>query len=734
MVSFRPQFRARRAVGLLLAGRVGAQTDPSCDSCGGCWKYDSTGSNYECDLSVSDQYNCFYWGGVWCGAAETCYGCEHCYKVSDSGGVSCDSAATDRTFCKDKGDTWCRMPCYNSASYETCSGCYDLNTGSCSVTDAYQCVSPWVKWCGTNPCDSCSGCYSSIDGTCYGASQMMCITEGSQWCGADEGTCNGCEYCYTLSDTGGASCAASSNFEGSACTHYNTVDGVDSTWCPTLNGDVCGECNYCYRDGFCDISMQDRSECLSWAGMDDGGYGQWCGSTPAPATSTSGGASSDVCANCDYCYHDGYCDSAATTETDCASFFGQWCFSGSSDACLDSTGVSCGACLATSDLTCRWGNMYADSVLCTAGGFGTWCGGDACSSCNYCYRDGFCDSTLTDSASCTSHSSTTGPSGLGKWCGGEVCTNCNHCYHDGYCDSTITTETACVVSWAMGVGQWCGAGADVCSSCSNCYSFDEGRCQTEVVDASNCVGARGGVWCGTNPCDSCSGCYINGGCSTTNYGTKSECVDYWGLWCGAADPTCAGCEYYCYTRRDTGGASCEHAEDGTGSDCSRYNNVEGLESTWCDGGECDSCNACYIHGSCDTSIYSESACSPLFGTWCGAGGTTTPRPTPAPTPATSDAVEGSFTCAGITLADAEAHERLDLHGIRNALCELALFDSFGNAPPLGLALPGLWSWDCRGSPRAPQAILLQLRAFVFVLGPGVWYVPPPAKRAPVPKK
>merc|ERR1711965_1257777 len=33
----------------------------------------------------------------------------------------------------------------------------------------------------------------------------------------------------------------------------------------------------------------------------------------------------------------------------------------------------------------------------------------------------------------------------------------------------------------------------------------------------------------------------------------------------------------------------------------------------------------------------------------------TPRPTPAPTPSTSDAVEGSFTCAGITLADAEAH-------------------------------------------------------------------------------
>merc|ERR1712138_49354 len=38
-----------------------------------------------------------------------------------------------------------------------------------------------------------------------------------------------------------------------------------------------------------------------------------------------------------------------------------------------------------------------------------------------------------------------------------------------------------------------------------------------------------------------------------------------------------------------------------------------------------------------------------------AAGSPTPRPTPAPTPATSDAVEGSFTCAGITLADAEAH-------------------------------------------------------------------------------
>ena len=94
-------------------------------------------------------------------------------------------------------------------------------------------------------------------------------------------------------------CDPTLSSEGSACTHRNSVDGIDNTWCPTLAGDVCGECNYCYRDGFCDISMQDRSECLSWAGMDDGGYGQWCGSTPAPATSTSGGASSDVCANCD---------------------------------------------------------------------------------------------------------------------------------------------------------------------------------------------------------------------------------------------------------------------------------------------------------------------------------------------------------------------------------------------------------------------------------------------------
>ena len=191
----------------------------------------------------------------------------------------------------------------------------------------------------------------------------------------------------------------SGHMEGSACTTYNT-GGLDSTWCG-FSGDPCANCNDCGDNlGYCYLDIGE-TECLSLSNH------QWCGSNPSPTPSP--------CDSCNYCYHDGYCDSAATTETDCASFFGQWCFSGSSDACLDSTGVSCGACLATSDLTCRWGNMCADSVLCTAGGFGTWCGGDACSSCNYCYRDGFCDSTLTDSASCTSHSSTTG--GLGKWCG-----------------------------------------------------------------------------------------------------------------------------------------------------------------------------------------------------------------------------------------------------------------------------------------------------------------------------
>ena len=192
-------------------------TNP-CDWCSGCYKYDGT-----CDTTISGQANCFSsgqnsHGSMWCGADEgTCTGCPGCYKQSDTAGPVCDtnsfsttgeSACTANNHIDGVDNTWCgsaSWPCYDSASGATCSGCYDLSLGSCGVTDAYQCVSPWVKWCGTNPCDSCSGCYSSIDGTCYGASQMMCITEGSQWCGADEGTCNGCEYCYTLSDTGGAS-------------------------------------------------------------------------------------------------------------------------------------------------------------------------------------------------------------------------------------------------------------------------------------------------------------------------------------------------------------------------------------------------------------------------------------------------------------------------------------------------------------------------------------------------
>ena len=115
MVSFRrTEFRARRAVGLLLAGLVGAQADPCdtcsscynlgtgecystglgscvsnaytmwcgpnpCDSCSGCYKHDYD----ECDTAISDQSNCFYWRGVWCGAAEpTCSGCNSCYLPS----------------------------------------------------------------------------------------------------------------------------------------------------------------------------------------------------------------------------------------------------------------------------------------------------------------------------------------------------------------------------------------------------------------------------------------------------------------------------------------------------------------------------------------------------------------------------------------------------------------------------------------------------------------------------
>ena len=135
-------FRARRAVGLFLAGRVCAQstttwpcydsasgatcsncyslsdgrcqtevTDSSmcvgawykwcgtnpCDSCSGCYKY----GDDVCDTTISDQHNCFYWNGVWCGAPEpTCTGCNSCYLPSlGKVGAFCDSSKTSEIEC-----------------------------------------------------------------------------------------------------------------------------------------------------------------------------------------------------------------------------------------------------------------------------------------------------------------------------------------------------------------------------------------------------------------------------------------------------------------------------------------------------------------------------------------------------------------------------------------------------------------------------------------------------------
>ena len=426
---------------------------------------------------------------------------------------------------------------------DTCSSCYDLNIGccvpSCSITGVGDslyggCAGAEGMWCGTNPCDSCSGCYKLAVDECDKtiSDQHNCFLSGDMWCGAPEPTCTGCDSCYLPSQgKAGAFCDSSPTGGGASeieCTKNNYIDGVSATWCPTLGGDVCANCPYCYRDGFCDIMATTLSECSSYAGY------QWCGSTPWPTrspTPSSGGASSDCKDStgqlCTTCLTPSGCDSTYDTHGDCNGF-GRWC---DPSDCLDYTGVSCDGCLVTSDLSCRRGNEYADSAACTAGGFGYWCG-----------------------------------------TGGE-CDSCNYCYHDWYCDSTITTETDCVVSWASGVGQWCGTGAAVCDSCNYCYH--DGYCDFSYTDPAFCT---------------------------------------------------------------TGG----------------------LGWQWCGGDVCDSCNSCYRDGYCDTSIYSESACLPLSGSWCG---WTTPRPTPAPTPATSDAVEGSFTCAGITLADAEAHAYVYAEGI-----------------------------------------------------------------------
>ena len=211
-------------------------------------------------------------------------------------------------------------------------------------------------------------------------------------------------------------CDPTLSSEGSACTHYNSVDGIDNTWCPTLNGDVCGECNYCYRDGACDLTISSESYCLSFVGLNP----QWCGSTTTSPPSPWAGSSDCKDSTgqlCTTCLTSWGCDSTHNTASDCNGMGQgyQWCgaTSGTGDVC-----DSCNYCYLGDVGYCD--STYTDSVSCLVadtGGLGyQWCGGDACSGCNYCYRDGFCDPTLTDSASCTSHSSTTG-TGLGTWCG-----------------------------------------------------------------------------------------------------------------------------------------------------------------------------------------------------------------------------------------------------------------------------------------------------------------------------
>ena len=159
-----------------------------------------------------------------------------------------------------------------------------------------MCVGAWYKWCGTNPCDSCSGCYR-YDGTCDTTdktSELLCLQDGgqNQWCGAAGLTCTGCSYCYTMSDNGGSMCD-SGHMEGSACTTYNT-GGLDSTWCG-FSGDPCANCNDCGDNlGYCYLDIGE-TECLSLSNH------QWCGSNPSPTVSPSS-LSSDVCANCNYCY------------------------------------------------------------------------------------------------------------------------------------------------------------------------------------------------------------------------------------------------------------------------------------------------------------------------------------------------------------------------------------------------------------------------------------------------
>ena len=118
MVSFRPQFRARRAVGLLLAGSVGAQADP-CDTCSSCYDLNIGCCVPSCSITgVADNLygGCAGAEGMWCGT-NPCDSCSGCYQLSVD---VCDTTTPSQTVCFLSGDMWCGAP------EPTCTGC-----GSC---------------------------------------------------------------------------------------------------------------------------------------------------------------------------------------------------------------------------------------------------------------------------------------------------------------------------------------------------------------------------------------------------------------------------------------------------------------------------------------------------------------------------------------------------------------------------------------------------------------------------
>ena len=178
---------------------------------------------------------------------------------------------------------------------DTCSNCYDMDTNNCMAGEtAASCVgSPGSydkKWCGPNPCDSCSGCYvpsflGSTEGICYKttAEQGTCFSngEGAMWCGVDKGTCVGCYGCYKQSDTGRPVCDTNSFGDGSGCTDYNHIDGVDNVWCPSTasqswpcvdsaSGETCHGC-YNLNYDICDFPLSSGIQnCV-------GAHMRWCG-------------------------------------------------------------------------------------------------------------------------------------------------------------------------------------------------------------------------------------------------------------------------------------------------------------------------------------------------------------------------------------------------------------------------------------------------------------------------